>query len=96
VYKVLDEKTARIFALKKIKTEKLDESVLDGYKNEITLLKKLSGNSRIITLHDSEIKKGLILLVMEYGETDLAHILRKENGALNISFIKIYWEQVSN
>lgn len=55
----------------------------------------LRGNERIVKLIDSEISESVILMVMEYGETDLAQMLQKRQGEkLNINFIKICWEQV--
>ena len=52
---------------------------MSGYMNEISLLKRLEGNHRIIRLIDSEVKagpdgsKGHLTLVMELGEIG-AHI----------------------
>jgi serine/threonine protein kinase len=32
--------------------------------------------------------------VMEYGEIDLAHLLKKEQGNISRNFIRMYWEQM--
>lgn len=63
-----------IFALKKVSLDKSDVDTVNGYMNEIQLLKRLEGNQRIIRLVDSEVKvssvanRGNLLMVMECGE----------------------------
>jgi len=73
-----------------------------GYMNEIALLKRLAGNSRIIRLHDSEVRagpggtKGHLLLVMECGEIDLSRLLQEQQKeAMNMVWISYYWQQVN-
>ncbi|KAH6581552.1 hypothetical protein BASA60_002384 [Batrachochytrium salamandrivorans] len=99
VFKVLCERDTgqSVFALKKVKLRGQDPSVVDGYINEISLLKKLSRHERIIRLVDAEInmRDGTMLMVLEYGEIDLAHILKKsEDVPLSINLIRSYWEQM--
>ena len=73
MYRVM---TARneVFAIKRVNLDQTDVETMSGYMNEIALLKRLDGNSRIIKLVDSEVKagpggsKGNLLLVMECGE----------------------------
>lgn len=63
-----------IFAVKRVSLDKADTDTIKGYMNEIALLKRLDGNSRIIRLVDSEARmtntssKGYLHLVMECGE----------------------------
>ena len=45
-------------AIKHVSLDKMDVETMSGYTNEIALLKRLSGNSRIIRLVDSEVKPG--------------------------------------
>ena len=94
VYKIIDPKTGRIFALKKVKTIGEDESITEGYLNEIELLKKLRGNQHIIQLIDAQVNSDSILMVLEFGEIDLASILKKKNQKLSMNSIKMYWEQM--
>ncbi|KAL5036851.1 Serine/threonine kinase mps1 [Batrachochytrium dendrobatidis] len=100
VFKVLCEtqpNQTTVYALKKVKLRGQDPSVVDGYINEISLLKKLAHHERIIRLVDAEInmQSGVMLMVLEYGEIDLAHLLKKSEGApLSINFIRNYWEQM--
>ncbi|KAI9325751.1 kinase-like domain-containing protein [Obelidium mucronatum] len=96
VYKVISE-SGRIFALKKVKLDRQDPSAIEGYLNEIQLLKKLAKSECIISLIDSEIchvKKHLLLL-LEYGEIDLAHLLAKDKSLIgNLNFIRMHWTQM--
>jgi serine/threonine-protein kinase TTK/MPS1 len=72
VYRVMSEKS-EVLAIKRVALDKADDETIQGYQNEISLLKRLEGNSRIIRLVDSETKfasgsKGTLLIVMECGE----------------------------
>jgi serine/threonine protein kinase len=78
VYRVMSDKN-EIYAIKRVSLDKTDEETMKGYMNEIALLKRLDGNSRIIRLIDSELKvgpgssKGHLLLLMECGEIGSAY-----------------------
>jgi len=74
---------------------------MNGFMNEIALLKRLEGNSRIIRLFDSELKpgpggsKGHLLLVLECGEVDLSRLLQEQmKEPINMVWIAYYWQQV--
>lgn len=73
VYRVMTMAN-EIYAIKRVSLDKTDADTMSGYMNEIALLKRLSGNNRIIQLVDSELRagpggnKGHLLLVMECGE----------------------------
>lgn len=73
VYRVMNNAN-EIYAIKRVSLDRTDAETMSGYMNEIALLKRLSGNSRIIKLVDSEVKpgpggtKGHLMLVMECGE----------------------------
>lgn len=90
-----------LYALKRVSLDKTDPETMSGYMNEIALLKRLEGNSRIIRLIDSEVRagpggaKGHLLLVMECGEIDLARLLNERLGeGLDMVWIAYYWQQV--
>ncbi len=94
--------THEIFALKRVAREKVDAETMNGYMNEIALLKRLEGNQRIIRLYDSEVKqgsggsKGALLLVMECGEIDLAKLLQEQQKEpMDPVWVAYYWKQVS-
>ncbi|KAF4577158.1 Dual-specificity kinase, spindle pole body (SPB) duplication and spindle checkpoint function [Pleurotus pulmonarius] len=90
-----------LFALKRVSLDKTDADTLHGYMNEIALLKRLDGNSRIIRLYDSELKagpngsRGYLLMVMECGEIDLARLLHEQQKEpMNMVWIAYYWQQM--
>lgn len=74
VYRVMDMTTNEIYALKRVALDRTDPESMNGYMNEIALLKRLDGNHRIIRLIDSEVRrggagsKGILMLLMECGE----------------------------
>ncbi|TFK52526.1 Pkinase-domain-containing protein [Heliocybe sulcata] len=84
-----------IYAAKRVSLEHADAGMMNAYKNEISLLKRLAGNNRIIELIDSEVRKGVLYLVMECGEIDLAHLLiQQRKEPLNMVWIAYYWQQM--
>jgi serine/threonine-protein kinase TTK/MPS1 len=97
VYRVLT-KDNEIYAVKKVALDKSSEDEFNGYKNEISLLRRLEGNDRIIKLFDAEIRdeaKGTLLLVMECGEIDLARLLQQQQTvSVDMVWIRYYWKQV--
>ena len=95
MYKILSE-LGQVFALKRVKLKELDPTVLQGYMNEISLLNKLAHHPRIINLIESEhrIKSCELLMVLEYGEIDLDHMLRHPENAKSLNFVRNYWEQM--
>jgi serine/threonine-protein kinase TTK/MPS1 len=100
VYRALSKKCA-VVAIKKVKLDGMDRNAIEGYANEISLLKRLRGNPAIIQMYDSEvdIKRKSIFLVMELGEVDLNHVLRQRalSGtcrSLNTNFIRLTWQQM--
>jgi serine/threonine-protein kinase TTK/MPS1 len=80
VYKVLSNNN-QMFAVKRVSLDRTDQETMSGYMNEISLLKRLEGNHRIIRLIDSEVKagsdgsKGHLTLVMELGEIGMYAVL---------------------
>lgn len=100
VFRVLNHAN-ELYAIKRVSLDKTDAETMSGYMNEIALLKRLEGNSRIIRLIDSEVKagpggsKGHLLLVMECGEVDLARLLQEQmREPVNMVWVAYYWQQV--
>ena len=79
VYRALS-RDCDVVALKKVKLDGLNKAAIDGYANEIALLKRLKGNPAIIQLYSAEVdlERKSILLVMELGEVDLNYVLRQQ------------------
>ncbi|KAJ1739273.1 Dual-specificity kinase, spindle pole body (SPB) duplication and spindle checkpoint function [Coemansia sp. RSA 989] len=96
VYKAMSAKH-EIFAIKRVSFSRADVQAIEGYVNEIILLRKFEGNPHIVQLFDAEINKerGLLHMVMEFGETDLASVLKRSgNQPLGMNTIRLYWEQM--
>ncbi|RMZ52746.1 hypothetical protein APUTEX25_000865 [Auxenochlorella protothecoides] len=105
VYKVMAP-NRKIFALKRIRLTGRDSEAAAGFIDEITLLNSLRGKSNIIQLIDAEVYRaeGIIFMVLECGEIDLARLLQKREAArkehdggaasLDENFIRLYWEQM--
>jgi hypothetical protein len=108
VYRALS-RDCDVVALKKVKIDGLNKAAIDGYANEIALLKRLKGNPAIIQLYSAQVdlERKSILLVMELGEVDLNYVLRqqellasKQHGrgagrsSLNMNFIRLTWQQM--
>ncbi|RDB17945.1 Serine/threonine-protein kinase mph1 [Hypsizygus marmoreus] len=100
VFRVLSHSN-EIYAIKRVSLDKSEPDTMSGYMNEIALLKRLEGNSRIIRLIDSEVKagadgsRGYLMLVMECGEVDLARLISERAGEpLNMVWVAYYWQQM--
>ncbi|KAJ7044077.1 kinase-like domain-containing protein [Mycena alexandri] len=100
VFRVLNGAN-ELYAIKRVSLDKTDAETMNGYMNEIALLKRLDGNSRIIRLIDSEVKagpggsKGHLFLVMECGEIDLARLVSEQTREpLNMVWVAYYWQQM--
>jgi serine/threonine-protein kinase TTK/MPS1 len=100
VYRALSKKCT-VVAIKKVKLDGMDKKAIEGYANEISLLKRLQGNPAIIQMYDSEVdlSRKSIFVVMEVGEADLNHILQQRALAgacrsLNMNFIRLTWQQM--
>jgi hypothetical protein len=76
VYRTLS-RDRNIVAIKKVKIAGMARKSIEGYANEIALLRRLRGNPAIIQLYDSEVdfQRKAIYLVMEPGEVDLNYVV---------------------
>jgi serine/threonine-protein kinase TTK/MPS1 len=79
----------------------MDKKQIDGYANEISLLKRLRGNPSIIQMYDSELdlRRKSLFVVMELGEVDLNYVLHqraqaKTSKSLDMNFIRLTWQQM--
>ncbi|KAG8876725.1 Dual-specificity kinase, spindle pole body (SPB) duplication and spindle checkpoint function [Tulasnella sp. 331] len=96
VFRVLSPE-GHLCAIKKVSLENADPVTIQGYRDEIALLKRLEGNKRIVRLmeFDASSKKH-ILMVMECGEIDLAKLLSEKQGeAVDYPWLTSYWHQAS-
>ena len=88
-------------AIKKVKLNGMTKKQIEGYANEISLLKRLKGNPSIINMYDSELdlKRNSLFVVMELGEVDLNYVLQQRAKAdtsksLDMNFIRLTWQQM--
>ena len=85
--------------MKKIKLTGQGTETAQGFRDEIALLKRLKGKDNIIQYVDSKIHEeaGLIHVVLECGDIDLAHLLAKKarsGKTIDDNFIRHYWQQM--
>ncbi|KAG7340531.1 serine/threonine protein kinase [Nitzschia inconspicua] len=100
VYRALSKKCS-VVAIKKVKLDGMDKKQIEGYANEISLLKRLRGNPAIIQMYDSELdlRRKSLFVVMELGEVDLNYVLHqraqaKTSKSLDMNFIRLTWQQM--
>ena len=99
VYRVMAE-NFKLFALKSVSLEDLDELTIRGFKGEIELLKKLQDVDRVVRLYDYEIneEKKVLRVLMDIGELDLRKILTpkldEETGKFDITFTRYIWKEM--
>ncbi|KIJ29226.1 hypothetical protein M422DRAFT_269409 [Sphaerobolus stellatus SS14] len=97
VYRVITPSN-EIYALKRVSLDRTDQETMQGYMNEIALLRRLDGNDRIIRLIESEVRggsKGHLMLVMECGEVDLARLISaRQSCPLDMVWVSYYWKQM--
>ena len=81
VYKVMAP-SRKIYALKRIRLTGRDAEAAQGFVDEIGLLTALKGKPGIVELIDAEVvpSEKLILVVLEYGDIDLARLLAKQQA----------------
>jgi serine/threonine protein kinase len=95
-----------VYALKRVRVQPGDQRALESFANEITLLTRLKGHPCIIQLVDWAVDRrtGLVLMLMELGETDLNRLLQQQQqqqeaegggaGRLSPNFVRYVWEQM--
>lgn len=75
----------------------VDQAQAEGYLNEINMLEKLQGHSRIVRMWDYEFRQeeDLLLVVMERGDVDLATLLSRMSAAgIREVQRKFYWAEM--
>lgn len=99
VYQVMAE-NYKVFALKRVMLQDVDEVAKRGFRGEIELLRKLRDEERVVRLFDWEVneEKQTLSVLMEKGEIDLNGLLNLRIGAadsvFDISFTRHYWKEM--
>nr|KAG5705031.1 hypothetical protein BaRGS_018761 [Batillaria attramentaria] len=87
VYMVFDAKK-NVRALKVVDLEGAGPEVIDGFRNEISLLQRL---------HEYNEKLNRLYVILEFGETDLSGFFAtraKQQRGLDPTMIKFYWTEM--
>ena len=87
VYQAADFEKQRLVAIKIVDLDEVDQTMIDSYKNEITILQKLQHSNRVVQLIDHELSRrdNLLYIVMECGDCDLATIFNERVARKNIT-----------
>ncbi|CAO3677930.1 unnamed protein product [Rhizopus stolonifer] len=93
VYQVISHTKGEIYALKVIEIKNPEDR--KNTLNEIELLESLNKEKNIISLIDHYTTASMIYMIMEYGEIDLATLIRNHStDEWDINFITYYWGQM--
>ena len=99
VYRVMAE-NFKLFAVKCVSLEDLDELTIRGFKGEIELLRRLENVDRVVRLYDYEIneEKKSLRVLMDIGELDLKKVLEprldEESGKFDATFTRYIWKEM--
>ena len=99
VYQVMAE-NYKLFALKRVTLQDVDETAKRGYKGEIELLRRLKNVDRVVRLFDWEVndERQTLSVLMEKGDIDLNGLLNLRLGAadsvFDISFTRHMWKEM--
>ncbi|CAH2267669.1 jg15689 [Pararge aegeria aegeria] len=95
VYKVLEVGTSCEYAVKCVYLA-TDQELVQGYVNEVRLLRDLQNSDRVIRLYDYEYDRQyqILRLVLEVGETDLSSFMRARGAGLPPALVLHYWEEM--
>ncbi|ODV84840.1 hypothetical protein CANARDRAFT_28973 [[Candida] arabinofermentans NRRL YB-2248] len=81
----------RFYAIKVVSFDQFDETAISSFKGEIDILQKLSNSDRVVKLFDHSLESGKLLLVMECGDIDLAHVLStRQNQPFDSNFVRYH------
>ncbi|KPM02450.1 dual specificity protein kinase TTK-like protein [Sarcoptes scabiei] len=100
VYQVYCQESQKILALKMVDLKNADSSILNGFRSEINLLKRLSQCERVVKMFDFEFRDHNkdLLIVLEKGDADLSNVLKthsqSKQNKLSPHLIKLYWQEM--
>ncbi|KAL0227941.1 hypothetical protein RCL1_004084 [Eukaryota sp. TZLM3-RCL] len=89
----------KVVALKIVQFDSADEGTRNMLKNEVEFLRILQNSDLIINLVTYYEDNSSMILVLEYGETDLNKLLQRESNSdscsnLSLNFIRLYFERM--
>ncbi|VEU21950.1 DEKNAAC102918 [Brettanomyces naardenensis] len=88
-------KSRQNFAIKVVTFDEHDQSTINEFKGEVSILKKLVHEDRVIKLIDYVVNPTSMLFVMECGEIDLAHVLSaRASKPFDLQFVRYHTTQI--
>lgn len=93
VYKVKDQITGEILAMKRMKLHDEEEGIPSTAIREISILKELP-HRNVVQLRDVFCAKQKVMLVFEFVESDLKKFMKKSGGALNVNLVRDFSYQL--
>jgi len=93
VYKVRDNVTGEILALKKMKLHDEDEGIPSTAIREVSILKELP-HKNVVQLRDVYCTKQRVNLVFEFVESDLKKFMKRSGGALACNLVRDFGYQL--
>ena len=87
VYKVKDNVTGEMLAMKRMKLHDEEEGIPSTAIREISILKELP-HRNVVQLRDVFCTKQKVMLVFEFVESDLKKFMKKGGGALNLQLVQ--------
>lgn len=91
VYEALDIQERTLKAIKRVHLQDCDETVKQGFLDEVKFLEKFPNNPSIVHLYNYEHTNDDLLLVMECGSTDLSKWIKRNAKKLKPYEVKYYW-----
>lgn len=83
------------YAIKVVRLEEHEQSTVDEFKGEVSLLQKLQNEERVVKLLDYATSAKSLMFVMEFGEIDLAHVMASHSGKpFDLEFVRYHTREI--
>ncbi|VUG17335.1 DEBR0S2_04500g1_1 [Brettanomyces bruxellensis] len=83
------------YAVKVVRLAEHEQSTVDEFKGEVSILQRLHDEERVVKLLDYSTSKKNLMFVMEFGEIDLAHVLANRSGKpFDLEFVRYHTREI--
>lgn len=83
------------YAVKVVRLAEHEQSTVDEFKGEVSILQRLHDEERVVKLLDYSTSKKSLMFVMEFGEIDLAHVLASRSGKpFDLEFVRYHTREI--
>ncbi len=83
------------YAVKVVRLAEHEQSTVDEFKGEVSILQRLHDEERVVKLLDYSTSKKSLMFVMEFGEIDLAHVLANRSGKpFDLEFVRYHTREI--